>query len=122
METNAPVDWVPPEPVPLRLWPGGSVRVGKSRVGFDVVVHHFNQGETPEEIVRVYDTLKLFDVYGAIAFYLRHKEEMDACLKSWEEEAQARRAEHEAKHPPISRAELLKRREAMEIAHASARD
>ena len=96
--------------------------MGKSRVGFDLVVHHFNQGQTPEEIVRAYDTLKLVDVYGAIAYYLRHKEAMDACLKQWNEEAETRREEHEAKHPPISRAELLKRREAAEIAHAPARD
>jgi uncharacterized protein (DUF433 family) len=109
METNTPVDWVPPEPVPLRLWPGGSVRVGKSRVGFNLVVHHFNQGETPEEIVHAYETLKLADVYGAIAYYLRHKEEVDATLKKWEEEAEVRRAEHEAKFPPIIRAELVRR-------------
>jgi len=101
---------------------GGAVRVGNTRVGFDLVVHWFKEGKTPEQIVQDYESLELADVYSVIAYYLRHRDEMDACLKRWDDEGEETRKRHETKYPPVSRAELLKRREAMEKAHASARD
>ena len=118
METNTPVDWVPPEPVPLRLWPGGSVRVGKTRVSLDVVIGEYRNGLSPEEIVRCYEVLELADVYRVIAFYLRNRPMVDEYLAEGERRAEDSRAFWESRHPPISRAELLARRAAMEKANA----
>jgi len=50
---------IPPQRVPLRQDEYGVLRVGNSRVLFELVVHAFNQGDTPETIVQSYDTLKL---------------------------------------------------------------
>ena len=55
-----------PEAPPLRKDEGGVIRVGKTRVSIDVVVEQYENGMTPEDLVRAYDTLALADAYGAI--------------------------------------------------------
>ena len=90
------------EAPPLRVWEGGAVRVGNSRVGLDIVVEAFDNGASPEDIVRAYDTLTLADVYAAIAYYLRHPKEVKAYVQWRDEEAEALRLEIEAKQPPAS--------------------
>jgi uncharacterized protein (DUF433 family) len=95
---------------PLRVDEGGAVRVGTSRVSLDVIVEQYENGMTPEDMVRAYDTLGLADVYAVIAYYLRHRDEVRAYLKRREEEAEALRAKIEAERPRVSRKELLARR------------
>ena len=75
---------------------GGAVRVGKSRISLDLVVEQYENGMTPEDMVRAYDTLVLADVHAVIAYYLRHRDEVRAYLKRREEEAEALRAKIEA--------------------------
>jgi hypothetical protein len=58
--------------------------------------------------------LDLADVYGVIAYYLRHRDEVGIYLKRREEEAEALRAMIEAERSRISRKELLARRRAVE--------
>jgi uncharacterized protein (DUF433 family) len=102
----------------LRPDEGGVVRVGQSRVSLDVIVEHYENGMTPEDMVRAYDTLKLADVYAAIAYYLRHQDEVRAYLKRRREEAQALRMRIEAERPRVSRDDLLARRAARESVDA----
>lgn len=109
-----------PEPPPLRVDEGGAIRVGTSRVNLDVVVEQYENGMTPEDMVRAYDTLDLADVHAVIAYYLRHREEVRTYLKRRQEEAEVLRVKIEADRPRISRAELLSRRGAKEKADAPA--
>ena len=106
------------EPPPLRVEEGGVVRVGKSRVSLDLGVEQYENGMTPEELVRAYDTLNLADVHAAIAYYLRHREEVRAYRERREEEAKALRAKIEGERPRVSREELLARHSAREKADA----
>ena len=106
------------EPPPLRVDEGGAVRVGKSRVSLDLVVEQYDNGMTPEDLVRAYDTLELADVHAAIAYYLRHRDEVRLYLKRREEEAKILRSTIEAERPRVSREELLARRRAAEKADA----
>jgi uncharacterized protein (DUF433 family) len=99
---------------PLRVDQGGVVRVGKSRISLDLVVEQYENGMTPEDLVRAYDTLVLADVYAVIAYYLRHRDEVRAYLKRRAEEAEALRAKLEAERPRVSREELLARRSVRE--------
>jgi uncharacterized protein (DUF433 family) len=108
---SLPLHAIPP---PLRVDEGGVVRVGKSRVSLDVIVDQYENGMTPEEMVRSYDTLVLADVHATIAYYLRHRDEVRAYLKRREEEADALRVKIEAERPRVSRKELLARRSARE--------
>lgn len=48
-----------------------------SRVPLACVVREFQEGQSPEAIRSGFPTLSLEQVYGAIAFYLGHKEEVD---------------------------------------------
>ncbi len=51
-----------------------------TRVSLDSVVYAFWRGESPEGIVDSFPALTLEQVYGAIAYYLGHREEIDAYL------------------------------------------
>src|SRR5205807_53200 len=109
-------------PAPLRADEGGAVRVGQTRILLGTVVRAFEDGATPEAIVGAYPTLKLADVYAAIAYYLHYREEVSAYLRAREEEADRLQAEIEAKQPTAGLKEkLLGRRKEMEQGHASAR-
>ena len=55
--------------------------ISGTRVSLDSVVYAFLEGLSPESIVDNFDTLTLEEVYGALAFYLGHRDEIDAYLK-----------------------------------------
>ncbi len=84
------------DPPPLREDLRGAIRVGPTRVNLEIVLHAYKCGESPEEIVDAFDTLKLADVYSVIGYYLRHQIEVDAYLQHVEEEAEAIRREIES--------------------------
>jgi uncharacterized protein (DUF433 family) len=111
-EAKAPAEALPPhaERPPLRVDEGGAVRVGTSRISLDLIVEQYENGMTPEDMVRAYDTLALADAYAVIAYYLRHRDEVRSYLKRREAEAEALRAKIEAERPRVSRKELLARR------------
>ena len=58
--------------------------IAGTRVSLDSVVYAFLEGLSPESIVDSFDTLTLEEIYGALAFYLGHREEIDAYLKQSE--------------------------------------
>jgi uncharacterized protein (DUF433 family) len=97
---------------------GGAIRVGNSRISLDLLVEQYENGMTPEDMVRAYDTLELADVHSAIAYYLRHRADVRAYLKQRQEQAGELRAKIEAERPRISREEVLARRSAREKADA----
>lgn len=103
---------------PLRMDEGGAVRVGKTRVSFDLVVEQYENGMTPEEMVRAYDTLDLADIHAVIAYYLRHRGEVQAYMTRRQEQAEALREKIEAERPRVTKGELLARRAAREKDHA----
>jgi uncharacterized protein (DUF433 family) len=105
---------------PLRLDEGGAVRVGNSRIRLGLIVEQYENGMTPEDMVRAYDTLQLADAHAVVAYYLRHRDEVRAYLARRGEEADALRAKIEAERPRVSRQELLARRNATETADAPA--
>src|SRR5690349_16707758 len=106
------------EPPPLRVDEGGAVRVGNTRISLDLIVEQYENGMTPEDMVRAYDILVLADVHAVLAYYLRHRNEVRAYLKRRAEEAEVLRAQIEAERPRMSREELLARRRAREKADA----
>ena len=60
---------------------GDVYRITGSRVSLDSIVYAFWNGETAETIGQSFPVLTLEQVYGAIAFYLAHKEEIDRHLE-----------------------------------------
>jgi uncharacterized protein (DUF433 family) len=96
--------------LPLRWDEGNIIRVGETRISLDLIVEQYESGMTPEDMVRAYDTLVLADVHAAIAYYLRHREEVQTYLRRREEECAKLRARTEAATPPLTRDELKARR------------
>ncbi len=64
----------------------GAYRIANTKVSLDSVIYDFKQGKTPEQIVISFPTLKLEQVYGAIAFYLQNRQDIDEYLKQSEAE------------------------------------
>lgn len=75
------------EKPPIREDTAGALRVGNTRVLLELVIKAFQDGATPEIIVQRYSTLSLSDVYGTIAYYLRHRKEVEDYLDSSEAKA-----------------------------------
>jgi uncharacterized protein (DUF433 family) len=99
--------------VPLREEPAGVLRVGTSRVLLELVIRAYQRGASPQEIVRMYDSLALGDVFAVIAYYLAHPAEIDEYLGKCDEEAEAVRCQVEASQPRgPSKEELLARAKA----------
>jgi uncharacterized protein (DUF433 family) len=64
----------------------GGFYVAASRVSLDSIVYSFKAGDSPEAIRQNFSSLTLDQVYGAVAFYLAHKQEVDANIREGEEE------------------------------------
>jgi uncharacterized protein (DUF433 family) len=79
----------------VRIDENGVLRVGASRVMLDSVVAAFVQGHSPETVHQQYPALTLDEVYGSIAHYLLHREEVDAYLRRQNEIWETLRARSE---------------------------
>jgi uncharacterized protein (DUF433 family) len=78
--------------------PQGGWRIADSRVSLDSVVHAYWEGKSPEVIADGFPTLSVEQVYGAIAFYLRHKSEIDEYLRRQEDQWQQLTASSGSQH------------------------
>jgi len=56
----------------------GGFYVAGTRVSLDSIVYSFRAGDSPETIRQNFSSLTLEQVYGVIAFYLAHEQEVDA--------------------------------------------
>ena len=72
-------------PPPLKFWVDGTIRVGSSEVRIDLVLQHYKQGATAEQIRQHCPSLALGDIYRAIIYYLEHVEGIEAYLAEQEE-------------------------------------
>lgn len=97
------------------LTPAGGWRVTGSRVSLDSVVHAYWEGLSPEAIVAEFSSLSAEQVYGAIAFYLRNREEIDRYLDEQEACWEALKQRSESENAP-----MLERLRAIRDSRASA--
>ncbi|SPE24763.1 conserved hypothetical protein [Acidobacteriia bacterium SbA2] len=72
-------------PPPLKFWVDGTIRVGSSEVRVDLVLQHYKQGATAEQIRQHCPSLALGDIYRAIIYYLEHVEGIEGYLAEQEE-------------------------------------
>ena len=99
------------ETLPLRIDTDGVVRLGKTRVTLDTVVGAFLEGATAEEIAHRYPSVDLADVYSVIAYYLRHRPEVEEYLSRRRQEAAEVQLQNEKQFDPHGiRDRLLARR------------
>jgi uncharacterized protein (DUF433 family) len=62
----------------------GVYRVAGTRVSLDSIVYAFLDGHTAESIQQSFPMLTLEQVYGAITYYLAHREAIEAYLREQE--------------------------------------
>jgi uncharacterized protein (DUF433 family) len=96
---------------PLRRDASGAFRIGHSRVLLELVIRAFQDGATPEAIAQRYPTPTLADIYAVIAYYLRHREDIEAYLAEREQQAQEVRQRIESQQGDLAdlRGRLLAR-------------
>lgn len=84
------------EPIPLSTDADGVIRVAGTRITLDTLIDTFMTGASPEEIAQDFPVLRLDDVYAVVAYYLRHRAEVDAYLQERRARGEKIRREIEA--------------------------
>lgn len=72
-----------------------------TRVSLDSVVYAFLRGESPEGIAESFPALTLEQIFGALAFYLAHQEQMDSYLSEGRREFETLRREARHNYPAL---------------------
>ena len=86
--------------------------VAGTRISLDSVIYAFLEGLSPEATAReCFPDLSLEQVYGAIAFYLAHRKELDAYLTGAGDEFERQRNEQQAQYPGLTAKLAQARRE-----------
>ena len=85
--------------------------MGRSRILLELVIHAFQDGATPEVIAQRYPSAALADIYAVIAYYLRHRADIEQYLTEREHQAQEVRKRIESHQGDLTdlRARLLAR-------------
>jgi uncharacterized protein (DUF433 family) len=78
-------------------------RITGTRVSLDSIVYDYLSGLSPEGIADNFDTLTLEQVYGAITYYLSHRDEVDRHLMSNRAKFDALRKKARESHPLLYR-------------------
>jgi uncharacterized protein (DUF433 family) len=92
----------------------GGYYIAGTRISLDSIVHAFQDGESPEGILRSFPMAgPLVKIFGAITFYLENKEKVETYLSDQERRWDALRKERAKSSDPL----MNRLREAKE--HAS---
>jgi uncharacterized protein (DUF433 family) len=81
--------------------PDGGWRVSGTRVTIDSIVHGYWSGRSPEAIAADFPSLTLEQIHGAIAFYLRRRDELDQYLTEQDSHWQQFQQESANLHAPL---------------------
>jgi uncharacterized protein (DUF433 family) len=77
------------DPIPLAADANGTIRVANTRVTLDAVIEHYRAGATAEALAERFPVLTAADVHAVLAYYLRHKDEVDRYLAEQARQAEA---------------------------------
>ena len=86
------------EPV-IEAWEDGSVRIAGTRLLLDLVIEPYKAGHRPEEIAEWFGPRPLAPLYGAIAYYHAHTEQVEAYLARRHVQAERNQADYERRFP-----------------------
>lgn len=78
-------------------------RITGTRVSLDSIVCDYLSGLSPEGIAEDFDSLSLEQVYGAITYYLSHRQKVDRHLMSNRVKFDALRKKARESHPLLYR-------------------
>jgi len=81
----------------------GAYRVAGTRVSLDSIVYAFIAGQSAETIAQSLPVLTLEQVYGSIAYYLGHREEVDRYLEAQEQDYETKAGGDARSRPGVLR-------------------
>lgn len=84
--------------------------IAGTRVSLDSIVYAFLGGQTAEAIAQAFPALTLEQVYGALTFYLAHRQDVDAYLIAQREDFESKRAAALAADPMFNQKLAASRR------------
>ena len=90
----------------------GGYYVAGTRISLDSVVYSFKKGNSPQAIQQDFQLLELWQIYGAIAFYLANEAAIDRYLEESEREFEAAAIPLSVANPALY-AKLERARQAM---------
>jgi uncharacterized protein (DUF433 family) len=79
----------------------GGYWITGTRVSLDSIVYAFLRGAAPETVAQSFPILKLEEVYGAITYYLSHREDVDSYLRQHDREFEALRTQTRRASPEL---------------------
>ncbi len=88
------------------------IRLRGHRIGIETILYEYiHRGRTAEEIAAEFDTLTLEEIYAALLYYHRNKQQVTDYLTAWLDHGeQARRAQAQDPAAQRSRARLREAR------------
>jgi len=93
-------------------WRENGYWIRETRISLDSIVYAFLNGISPETIAyECFTSLTLEQVYGAIAYYLGHRSQIDAYLKQGEAEFEALRQIARTTNPALTQKLIQARRQ-----------
>lgn len=98
------------DPLPLTKDAGGVIRVGGTRVSLDSILVEYLNGASPEQIFDSFPSVSLADIHATIAYFLRHRETIEAYLAEQRIEADKIEREMRRRFPTAELRERLLRR------------
>ena len=84
--------------------------VAGTRVSLDSIVYAFLEGQTAEAIAQAFPVLTLEQVYGALTYYLAHREAIDAYVSAQREDFESKRTAALAADPMFHQKLAARRR------------
>lgn len=98
------------DPPPLTRWEGGSIRINGTRMRFNVIITAYKQGRSPEQLTHSFPALSLANAYAVVAYYLSHREAVDAWLTKLDAETEEMVRQAEETWPTDGTRERIKAR------------
>ncbi len=95
---------------PLHQDQFGVVRVAETRLTLNTLLAVYNRCATVEDLHESSPFADLADLHAVIAYYLRHRKQVDEYLKANKQTAELRRRAAEPDVPPELKARLLESR------------
>lgn len=77
------------------------IRIKGTRVGIETVLYDYiYRSRTPEEIAKMYPSLKLEEIYATILYYLQNQERVAQYMTDWIEHGERMRSEQRQNPSP----------------------
>ncbi|MBJ7898375.1 MAG: DUF433 domain-containing protein [Cyanobacteria bacterium RI_101] len=77
------------------------IRIKGTRVGIETVLYDYiYRSRTPEEIAKMYPSLKLEEIYATILYYLQNQEHVAQYMTDWIEHGERMRSEQRQNPSP----------------------